>query len=838
MGRIRNANRSGNQLNAAPKYVVAVRALCEFTAKQGDLDLRFTPSPSAQEGMAGHTTVTGRRGPGYRTEISLSGEFGALLVRGRADGYDPAQNQLEEIKTFRGDLDLMPDNHRHLHWAQVKVYSHLLCCEMALPEINLALVYYDIASGKETLLKQRLGADDLKLFFEDQCRRFLAWAEQELAHRAARDDRLRELRFPHAAFRPGQRQLAAAVYKTAGQGRCLLAQAPTGIGKTVGTLFPLLKASPAQAIDKIFYLSAKSSGRKLALDALALIKDSAPKDSPMPLRVLELVARDKACEHPDKACHGASCPLARGFYDRLPQARNAAIALVADTAGTAGTANDPATDNRSHPALDKATLREIALAHNICPYYLSQDLVRWSDVVIGDYNYYFDLGAMLHSLSVANQWRVGVLVDEAHNMIERARKMYSAELDQRDLKALRSNGNAPAVLKGALDRLNRQWNALHKEQQSDYQVYDAVAASFLSALQYAIADITDYLSTPPGESYASADAELQRFYFDALHFSRIAELFDRHSLFDIAKRSGHNTTATLCLRNIVPAPFLAQRFATAHTATLFSATLSPWHFYNDMLGLPDRTAWIDVPSPFDAAQLSVQLAVRISTRYRDRDNSLMPIVDLIAAQYRRQPGNYLAYFSSYEYLQKVTALFSKRYPEIIMLEQARQMDEAERENFLQRFTQTSCAVGFAVLGGSFAEGIDLPGQRLIGAFIATLGLPQINPVNEQIMQRMQALFGNGYDYTYLYPGIQKVVQAAGRVIRTQQDRGVVYLIDDRFGQAEVRRLLPQWWSVEAERHQENQAERNPKQSRNQISTLNPTLNPISNPDIQPGLNFA
>jgi DNA excision repair protein ERCC-2 len=769
-------------LNTDQKYTVAVRALCEFTAKQGDLDLRFTPSPSAQEGIAGHTVVTGRRGAAYRTEISLSGDFECLHVRGRADGYDPAQNQLEEIKTFRGDLDLMPANHRHLHWAQAKIYGHLLCREMALPALNLALVYYDISSGKETLLKQTIVAADLKLFFEDQCRRFLSWAEQELAHRSARDDGLRALGFPHAAFRPGQRQLAAAVYQTAGRGGCLLAQAPTGIGKTVGTLFPLLKASPGQAIDKIFYLSAKSSGRKLALDALALIgNDAGSKSSnPAPLRVLELVARDKACEHPDKACHGASCPLANGFYDRLPQARSAAVAALNDGAAT---------------ALDKATLRDIALSHQVCPYYLSQDLVRWSDVVIGDYNYYFDLGAMLHGLSVANQWRVGVLVDEAHNMVERARKMYSAELDQRELKALRQSGGktAPAALKSTLDRLNRQWNALHKDQSGEYQVHAAVAPAFLGALQYAIADITDYLADHAAE--AANYPALQRFYFDALHFSRIAELFGDHSLFDIAKRGD---AATLCLRNIVPAPFLAQRFATAHTATLFSATLSPWHFYHDMLGLPDRTAWIDVPSPFDAAQLSVRLASRISTRYRDRDDSLAPIVDLIATQYHRQPGNYLAFFSSYDYLQKVTALFNARYPDIPVLEQARQMDEAERERFLQRFTHTSSGIGFAVLGGAFAEGIDLPGQRLIGAFVATLGLPQINPVNEQIMQRMQALFGAGYDYTYLYPGIQKVVQAAGRVIRTQQDRGVVYLIDDRFGQPGVRRLLPQWWVVESD----------------------------------------
>jgi DNA excision repair protein ERCC-2 len=751
------------------KYAVAVRALCEFTAKQGDLDLRFTPSPSAQEGIAGHAVVASRRAPGYQAEVSLSGEYKHLLVRGRADGYDPVGNQLEEVKTFRGDLSAMPDNHRHLHWAQVKMYGWLLCEKLELSEVRLALVYFDIGSQKETLLTELHSAESLRQYFEDQCERFLAWSGQELVHRATRDQALSSLRFPHASFRPGQRELAEAVYKSASLGCCVLAQAPTGIGKTIGTLFPLLKACPGQELDKVFFLAAKTSGRRLALDALTLIKDSEPK---VPLRVLELVARDKACEHPDKACHGESCPLAKGFYDRLPQARSAALATG---------------------AMDKEALRAVALEHQVCPYYLSQDLARWSDVVVGDYNYYFDLSAMLYSLTVANQWRVSVLVDEAHNMIERARKMYTAELDQASFKFMRRS--APAALKQPLNRVNRNWNELHKEQAAPYQVYAAIPEKFLSALQQAVSAITDYMTENP----TAVDANLQRFYFDALHFSRVAELFGEHSLFDITKDSGAGNKpagSVLCLRNVVPAPFLAQRFAAARSSALFSATLSPWHFYGDTLGMPDNTVWVDVESPFKAEQLSVQVISRISTRYQHRDDSLSPIVDLVAKQYEQQSGNYLAFFSSFDYLQKVADLFKARCPGIPMWEQSRRMEENEREQFLARFTPTSRGVGFAVLGGSFGEGIDLPGDRLIGAFIATLGLPQMNPVNEQIMQRMSATFGAGYDYTYLYPGIQKVVQAAGRVIRTQSDRGVVYLIDDRFKRPDVLRLLPGWWKVE------------------------------------------
>ncbi|GGI17138.1 ATP-dependent DNA helicase [Oxalicibacterium faecigallinarum] len=748
-------------------YTVAVRALCEFTAKQGDLDLRFTPSPSALEGMAGHTTVTSRRAKHYESEVSLSGDYKQLHVRGRADGYDPKRNRVEEIKTFRGDLEKMPDNHRHLHWAQVRIYGWLLCQSRSLAEIETALVYYDIGTQKETVLVETCTASMLQQYFEEHCEDFIAWAEQEVQHRTVRDAALTSLTFPHADFRQGQRQLAEAVYKSAVAGRCLMAQASTGIGKTIGTIFPLLKASATQKIDKLFFLTAKTSGRALALDAIHLIRQHQPAS---PLRVLELVARDKSCEHPDKACHGQSCPLAKGFYDRVGQARQAAVRVV---------------------MLNQASLRAIALAHQVCPYYLSQELARWSDVVIGDYNYYFDGSAMLYALTTENQWRISLLIDEAHNLLERARKMYSAELDQQQFRSLRQT--APKSLKGPLDRLHRQWQALHAEQTSDYQVHAGISSKFLLSLQQVGADIADFIAENP----ESMHADLQQFYFDALHFTRLAECFGDHSLFDITKTNaqGGRKNGRLCLRNVIPAPFLQKHFTSSHACTLFSATLSPWHFYADTLGMPDNTVWIEVEAPFETRQLSVHIAHTISTRYQDREHSLSAIVDLIARQYSTQAGNYLAFFSSFDYLNKVCTLFVERYPDIPVWQQSRRMAEDERKAFLDRFTPDGNGIGFAVLGGAFAEGIDLPGNRLIGAFIATLGLPQVNEINEQMRYRMQESFGDGYDYMYLYPGLQKVVQAAGRVIRTQQDQGVIHLMDDRFGREKVLDLLPRWWGM-------------------------------------------
>ncbi|KVC75064.1 ATP-dependent DNA helicase [Burkholderia ubonensis] len=763
-------------------YVVAVRAMCEFTARRGDLDLRFTPAPTALEGIAGHGAVTSRRGARYETEIPLTGTWRTLTVRGRADGYDPAANRLEEIKTYRGNLDAMPANHRALHWAQAKVYAHLLCDARELPEITVALVYFDIVSERETVLSETLAADALAAFFAEQCACFVGWAERETAHRAARDAALRALQFPHGQFRSGQRELAVAVYRAARDERCLIAQAPTGIGKTLGTVFPLLKACGEDQLDRVLFLTAKTPGRALALDAATTLGAGTPA---LPLRVLELVARDKACEHPDNACHGESCPLARGFYDRLAAARDAAI---------------------GNGLLDRETVRAAALAHDVCPYYLAQELARWSDMVVGDYNYYYDGSAMLHVLAQQNQWRIGVLVDEAHNLLDRARKMYSGSLDPFAFAAARDA--APAALRKAFERLGRAWGALNRAQQTRYAAYPDIPGPLVTAVQNLVAAIGEHLADAPRAN----DDALLRFHFDAIQFGALADAFDDASIFDVTlhgeptpRQPGLDGVApagrrrraqsTLCVRNVIPAGFLAPRFSAARATVLFSGTLRPFHFYRDTLGLPADTGWLDVDGPFRAEQLTVRVASHVSTRWRDRDRSLVPIADLIATQYAARPGNYLSFLSSFDYLQRVVTLMQERHPDVPVWAQAPGMAEAERDAFLARFDAGGRGVGFAVLGGAFSEGVDLAGERLIGAFIATLGLPQINDVNEQMRRAMDARLGNGYDYIYLYPGLQKVVQAAGRVIRTEQDEGVVHLIDDRYRRREVRDLLPRWWRI-------------------------------------------
>ena len=346
-----------------------------------------------------------------------------------------------------------------------------------------------------------------------------------------------------------------------------------------------------------------------------------------------------------------------------------------------------------------------------------------------------------------------------------------------------------------LDKLSSSWVSLIRQQEKPYDVYSHIPEEFELLLQRAITKITDYLAENPTYN----ESNLLNFYFDALQFATLSESFGLHSIFDISKSESNiglfQQDSVLSIRNVIPATFLNGRFKAASSTTLFSATLSPASFFNDMLSLPEQTQFLDVESPFDAKQLTVTVAHHISTRFRVRSQSLLPLVDLVAKQYRDRPGNYIFFLSSFDYLNDVKNLFIDKYPKIPTRSQLRMMSEGDRERFVNDFTIDSQGIVFAVLGGSFGEAIDLPGDRLIGAFIATLGLPQINEVNEQMRIRMQEIFGLGYEYTYLYPGLQKVVQAAGRVIRTTSDTGVIYLMDDRYDDFKIKKLLPKWWQI-------------------------------------------
>lgn len=751
---------------------VAVKSLCEFAARRGDLDHRYTPSPTAREGIEGHGRVQKGRGPGYQAEYPLSGTCEGLELVGRADGYDATTGYIEEIKTHRGSLERLPEAQQALHWAQLKVYGALLCAARSLDSIELRLTYFDLDRERQTTLTERASAEALWQALQSLCRVYAAWAVREQAHRERRDRALAGLRFPFDDFRPGQRQLAEQAYRSICTGQSVMLQAPTGIGKTLGTLFPALMAMARRPLDRLFYLTPRNTGRRLAVAGVERIRQR--QDRPLPLRVLVLASREQSCEHPQLACHGESCPLARGFFDKLVAARDAA---VADTG-----------------ILDEARLRAIALDYELCPYYLAQEMARWCDLVIADVNRYFDQQAILHALTKQNGWRVGLLVDEAHNLVDRARGMYSTELQQQRLLALKRK--AHPALKRPFTRLARAWSdtlakqglsRIDKARGDRQQQLEALPAGLLGAAHGAVAAISDFLSEHP------ADADLQQLLFELLGFLRLSELFDDHSLCSLSlPRRGRGC---LAISNLIPADFLAPRFDSADSSLLFSATLRPADYHQQLLGLPDTVRWLDVDSPFHQQQLQVRLETGISTRLQHRQDSVEPIVQLIAAQFQRKPGNYLAYFSSFAYLEAIHERFQTAFPHIPGWRQQPGMSDQARNDFIHQFREAGQGVGFAVLGGAFAEGIDLPGSRLIGVFIATLGLPPFDPWHRVLSDRLQQRYGKGYDYTYLYPGLQKVSQAAGRVIRGPDDTGVVVLIDDRYADPRVQQLLPDWWGL-------------------------------------------
>ncbi|HEY8942241.1 MAG TPA: ATP-dependent DNA helicase, partial [Cellvibrio sp.] len=439
-------------------------------------------------------------------------------------------------------------------------------------------------------------------------------------------------------------------------------------------------------------------------------------------------------------------------------------------------------------------LNQLAAQFEICPFYLSMEMSRWVDIVVADVNYYFDGAPLLLGLTNEFEWNPYLLVDESHNLIDRARSMYTAELNRADL--LSAKKNSPAAIKKSLEKINKAWSAVVKtlpEFPAELEHLSILPEKLGHTLVDFTNTYTEFLQQNPEHPIQETIA--QDFFFAALNYQRIAELFDEDFCIDL--QAPGSKADILTLRNLIPARQLYARLNFAHCACFFSATLHPAYYYQALLGLPDDTVHIQVPSPFAATQLTVKIAANISTRYKDRHAAIDPLCHIIRQQLSETPGNALVFFSSYEFLQQ-TETQLRRYlvnENIQLVVQSRRMSETDREAFIAQFNQQNNLLGLAVLGGAFSEGVDLAGDALKGAFIATLGLPQVNPINEHLRNIMQVKFGQGYDFTYTYPGVQKVIQAAGRVIRKTSDSGYLWLLDQRFGKMQVKSLLPEWWGI-------------------------------------------
>jgi DNA excision repair protein ERCC-2 len=748
---------------------VSVRDLVAFCHRSGHIDHRFTPSPSAEQGIEGHQRVFRRRPGSYQREypvqwVHQQGDV-TLRVRGRADGFDAAQGLLEEIKTCRIDAEEIPPPVTAQHLAQARVYAAIICAERELPSLTVRLNWLNIDSDQEVWVEETCSADSLSAFLEDTLQRFSAWLAVLARLRRRRDASLENLPFPHGSFRPGQREIAELVYRCIDRGGELMIEAPTGIGKTAAVLYPALKALGTGKHEGIVFTTARTVGRRAAENCLDQLRAVG-----LDATALSLTAKDKICFSPGHACHWDDCPFARGYYDRLPAALEEAI---------------------RQPSLRREDIEMVARRHEVCPYQLADDLLPWVDIAVVDVHYLYSLYPRLGHLIAQDARRFSVLVDEAHNLPDRARDMYSARLAKRDLMAVRRR--APAALRKPLERVNRALLALQKEPwaEAGLDTRDVLPETLLHRLADFCAAVGDVLAAQP--DFLSSNPGLMDFYFDLLHWLRVAEYWGDEFLLELHRGEGAQGLV-LQISCLDPSRLLRDANARLHAVVVFSATLSPLPWMRERLGLADEAVCRQMPSPFIREQLAVQLATDIDTRYQARQRSLGQLVATLADWLAAQPGNCLVYFPSYRYLQDCLA--ELKVENRTLWQQRPGLSEDERGALLDLFAGRRDVVAFCILGGVFGEGIDLPGDQLSGVVVVGVGMPQVGREREQLRTWYQQTRGRGFEYAYMYPGMQKVAQALGRVVRTDSDRGRALLVDPRYARPEYRALLPPWWDYE------------------------------------------
>jgi DNA excision repair protein ERCC-2 len=787
-----------------PVYTVQVREVVEFVLRRGDLggERAFVGPNRALAGTRGHQRLQRARPAGYQKEVSLRHDLETddfiLRIRGRIDGLVVAPDGvvLEEIKTVQGAWDATADP---LHWAQARLYGHLYALGQPLDCLTLRLTYLHLETDAVTEFQEARSAADLAQFFSQTVAIYLAWIRERHEWCRRRDASIQTLDFPFARYRPGQRQLAVAAYRACAAGGRLFLEAPTGIGKTISVLFPAVKALAEGKLERIFYLTARTLGRAIAEQALTDLRTGG-----LELRAVTLTAREKVCQRDGHPCELATCPLAIGYYDRRHSAIRAAL---------------------EHGAITRSVLETVGQAHQVCPFELALDVSSWADAVIGDYNYAFDPQVYLRRHFGDEGGDYALLVDESHNLVDRAREMFSAGLDGAEIQSVRRA--IKASLPKCARALNRILTALRKLSRpadaDDLAADDASDAEPLLAtiapapvaaapLQRAGApgvltrrDLPEELLPLIEAALKEAEVwlaqnqpadfrdDLLSLYFALHSFRRTAEAYDERYV-TILESPPRLRIRLFCLD---PSAQLGIAVSRGKTAIFFSATLTPVDYYRALLGGVPEDPMLQLPSPFPTEHLAVLVHDRIQTNFKARGATVPEVVDAIIALIQGRRGNYLVYFPSYQYLTDVRELFQQRHPEATILTQQPGMTEGAREEFLAAFTTEHGAtlVGFAVLGGIFGEGIDLVGERLIGAVIVGVGLPQLSVERDLIRDHFQERTGSGFEYAYTFPGMNRVLQAIGRVIRSETDRGVVLLIDTRFAETRYRRLFPAWWQA-------------------------------------------
>lgn len=753
------------------KLKVSVTNLADFSCRVGNLELGGNVGPTAKEGMRAHQRIQSTRKAESECRLAITVDIDdvAITLSGRVDLTDKENRRLSEIKTTLVPVERVSESQLALQWAQVKLYGYMFCAneESLLNEgIELELIHTNIRAETEHSDVQYFSFAKLNEFALDALSRYVLWQKQVWQVREKTKRSASAMEFPFQPYRAGQRDMAAAVFRTTRDGEALLCEAPTGTGKTLSSLFPVVKAIGEGVVTHALYLTAKTSGRQSAMQAVHALQSAG-------LEITAVMIRSKAptcfcsngrCERDDKNV----CPMTIGFFDRLPAAREEALA--------GGVLNGDALD-------------DIAWQHQLCPFELALQMLPWVSFVVADFNYVFDPLVRIGRFSESRS-DTALLVDEAHNLVDRARGMHSGHLDRHTLMTAAKliDQSHPILAK----RLNRLSSALLKSAKSldaDIHVSDELGKKLVTGAADVVLAYTDAMEAGPAMPESMSDI-----FKMACRFLAINEILgDQHKVVTVREATRRSTSVTVNLKCLDASSFLKPQYKLFKSTIVFSATLRPAPFYRDALGMAEETRQLVLGSPFSAQQVMHCVVDHINTRYQHRENSMDDLVELLFVMVNSKPGSYMVFLPSYAYLENVVAAFSKRYPKLDIWKQSRDTDSDERERLLEELNKSGTRLGFAILGGVFGEGIDYVGDKLIGVAVVGVGLPGLGVEQDLIADCYRAQGLDGFDYAYRYPGFTKVLQTAGRVIRTETDRGVILLVDDRFKQSFYNNLFPTHW---------------------------------------------
>lgn len=753
---------------------ISVRQLVEFILKKGSIDTGKNSTHTALEGARIHRKLQKEAGDTYQKEVFLKTEVIfddiVLKIEGRADGIFKKENHwyIDEIKTSEPKFEELDEDQVDLFFFQAMVYGYIYVSQNELEEITIQLTYYQTIEEIITRATRHFTAKDLEKFFNQLVTEYREWVIFQENWRTVRNASLMALKFPYEEYRRGQRELAVAAYKTIRTKQKLFVEAPTGTGKTISTLFPTLKAIGEQEGERVFYLTAKTITRQVAEDAMVALSGVGAE-----AKSVTLTAKDKICFLTERNCTPEHCIYANGYYNRL---------------------NEGLWDLLNHEnQMTREVIEEYAKKHTLCPFELSLDVSLWCDVIIGDYNYLFDPTVYLRRFFEEDTNEENIfLIDEAHNLVNRSREMYSAVITKNKcMELIRELGTEYQTLQRALKKVSKEFLAIEKISEEDNWVYHhqkQPAESLTNQLYKLSEKMKEWLAEFPE---ASMQPAVLAYYFDVLSFLKMSEYYDDHYETTIERKLGDLIVRQFC---IDPSDFLESSLDKGKASLLFSASFSPLSYYQEVLGGKDSLAY-RLPSPFPIENQQIILANYIETTYQKRQDSESAVIQAIGDLVQAKKGNYLIFFPSYQYLDDIAEGFKQVYPEIQMVIQDTKMNEEERELFLSKFEKDpkKTLVGFCVLGGIFSEGIDLKGTRLIGTAIVGVGLPQMNHEQELIKNYYDESDKNGFAFAYQLPGMNKVLQAAGRVIRDATDQGIVLLLDRRFKTSRYQVLFPPHW---------------------------------------------